>query len=328
MLNDDLKFALTQAVEALKNGEAVGIPTETVYGLAADARRIEAVAEIFRIKSRPFFDPLIVHLHSIGQVEEYTTKFPSQARLLAERFWPGPLTILLPRRDSIPDLVTSGLPDVALRIPAHPVALELLRKFDGPLAAPSANKFGRISPTTAEAVREELGQEVRVILDGGPCQVGLESTIVHVAPDGARILRHGGITQEQIEEVIGKVQTAPSIKQNSPLAPGMLDQHYAPRTPLRLLSQEEAESMTKKERKRKGLLCWGKISNDGFCIIRNLSPTESLIEAASHFFQYLRELDQSGVQEIVAVPFPDRDLGRAMNDRLRRGAGQRTEDRE
>jgi L-threonylcarbamoyladenylate synthase len=312
---------LRQAAEALKNGQAIGLPTETVYGLAADATNAEAVARIFQIKGRPFFDPLIVHLASLDEVPLYAAEWPTLAQKLAEKFWPGPLTLIVPKRPCIPDLVTSGLPHVALRVPAHPLALALLREFGGPLAAPSANRFGRISPTTAAAVREELGAAVPLVLDGGPCAIGLESTIVSLANGCATILRPGGLSREAIESVIGSVKFADkiSVPPGAPLtAPGTLAQHYAPRTPLRLVT--ESESIDLAQRESCGLLSWGEVDGRGFAMVRNLSPQRSFTAAAANLFRYLRELDHADLREIIAAKLPEQDLGLAINDRLQRAA--------
>lgn len=312
---------LRQAAEALKNGQAIGLPTETVYGLAADARNAEAVARIFQIKGRPFFDPLIVHLASLDEVPQYAAEWPEQAQKLAEKFWPGPLTLIVPKKSIISDLVTSGLPHVALRVPAHPLALALLREFGGPLAAPSANRFGRISPTTAAAVREELGAAVPLVLDGGACAIGLESTIVSFASETTTILRPGGLSREAIEEVIGPVKFTDkiSVPPGAPLtAPGTLAQHYAPRTPLRLIADLREVDLV--HRASCGLLGWGELDETGFAMVRNLSPQRSFTEAAANLFRYLRELDHADLTQIIAVKLSGHDLGLAINDRLSRAS--------
>ena len=227
--------ALARAVELLRAGEVIGLPTETVYGLAGDALNAAALVRIFEVKQRPHFDPLI--LHCIDAERAFTLvegNIPEAARELAAKFWPGPLTLVLRKRDIVPDLATSGLPHVALRVPAHPVAQELLRAFGGPLAAPSANRFGRISPTDAAAVRAELGDAVPLILDGGPCTVGLESTVLSLAGDEPCLFRAGGISLEDLEAVVGRVRR-PGAVDDSPQAPGQLRHHYAPRKPLRLV---------------------------------------------------------------------------------------------
>jgi len=306
---------LDAALALLSRGEVVGLPTETVYGLAADALQPEAAARIFAVKQRPFFDPLIVHVADLAGAEPYVAAWPAGAVALAEAFWPGPLTLVVPKRPAIPDLVTSGLPFVALRAPRHPLAQALLRAYGRPLAAPSANRFGRISPTTAAAVVEELGAGVPLVLDGGPCAVGLESTIV-AFPDGVpTLLRAGGIPLEEIERVAGKVSLD---KKGNAAAPGQLPQHYAPRTPLRVVESVAAVGL--EERAGTGLLAWGVFDGTGFAAVRNLSPGQSPTEAAAHFFSHLRELDASGVRRIVALGLPEEGLGRAINDRLKRAA--------
>jgi len=320
MNQDDAKYSIAQAVEALKMGQAIGFPTETVYGLAADALNPKAVANIFQIKERPSFDPLIVHIHNRDEADRYATSFPLSARKLTERYWPGPLTIILPKASIIPDIVTSGLPYVALRMPAHPIALEVIRQFNGPLAAPSANRFGRISPTTAAAVRAELGDRVELILNGGPCAIGVESTIVHFGLEQPFLLRQGGIPQEEIESLIGPLAAPPVAKENQPLAPGMLLQHYAPRTPLKIIQPEELAQIAPAQRRTSGLLTWGPGEEQGFAIVRNLSPQGNRTEAAARLFQSMRELDAAGVESILCLLLPEIDLGRAINDRLRRAA--------
>ncbi len=308
---------LDAALALLGRGEVVGLPTETVYGLAADALRPEAVARIFAAKQRPFFDPLIVHVADRAGAEPYAAAWPAGAAALAEAFWPGPLTLVVPKRPVIPDLVTSGLPFVALRAPRHPLAQALLRAYGRPLAAPSANRFGRISPTTAAAVIEELGANVPLVLDGGPCAVGLESTIV-AFPDGVpTLLRAGGIPLEEIERVAGAVSLD---KKGNAAAPGQLPQHYAPRTPLQVV--EDITAVSPEERAGAGLLAWGSFDGTGFAQVRNLSPRQSSTEAAAHLFSHLRELDAGGLRRIVALRLPEAGLGRAINDRLQRAAHQ------
>lgn len=308
---------LGEAAALLSAGQVVGFPTETVYGLAADALNPEAVARIFSVKQRPFFDPLIVHVADWSAAEPYVAEWPRGAAELAKAFWPGPLTLVVPKQPLIPDLVTSGLPYVAIRAPRHPLAQALLRHYPRPLAAPSANRFGRISPTTAPAVLEELGEGVPLVLDGGPCAVGLESTII-AFPDGVpTLLRAGGIPVEEIEKIIGKVSLDKRGVATAS-APGQLPQHYAPRTPLRVI--DTIDEISPAERSRVGLLAWGPIDNGGFAEVRNLSPSQSLTEAAVHFFSYLRELDASGIPSIIALRLPEEGLGRAINDRLSRAA--------
>jgi L-threonylcarbamoyladenylate synthase len=333
------------AARLLREGKLVAFPTETVYGLGANALDEIAVAKIFAAKNRPTFDPLIVHVYDVAQLDELVTEVPPTARTLIDRFWPGPLTLVLPKTDAVPDLVTAGLPTVAVRMPDHPLALELLRLADVPVAAPSANPFGSVSPTTAEHVAEQLGDRVDYILDGGPCRVGVESTVVAVGqafqPDrdalstptdschsgqagkpDLRLLRPGGVPLEAIEAVVGPVAIEPpatrtlaasgSLPQPSP---GMLTRHYAPRTPLEI----HTSVPTIAPGERVGLLTLQPQPNASrFTAVETLSPTGDLVKAAARFFAALRRLDALQLDRIVALPFPERGLGRALNDRLRR----------
>lgn len=302
----------------LEAGNVVGIPTETVYGLAGNALNPDAVLTIFRVKNRPSFDPLIVHTDSLDKLSQFVTEIPEAAQKLAATFWPGPLTLLLPRQYIIPDLVTSGLPRVAVRIPHHPLTLALLRSLDFPLAAPSANPFGYISPTTAQHVADQLGNQVPYILDGGAAGVGLESTIVGFEANQPTVFRLGGLTIEQIEQVIGPVEVRTHSTSN-PKAPGMLSSHYAPRKPLILLQPGESPQPGE----RVGALAFrepfGRILSENQ---RILSPTGDLTEAAKNLFAYLRALDSAPVDVIYAEPLPNQGLGWAMNDRLRRASVQ------
>lgn len=291
------------------------MPTETVYGLAGDGFNPQALARIFEIKRRPLYDPLILHFADAEAAFDVAHDVPEQARQLAARFWPGPLTLVVPKRDTVPDLATSGLPKVAIRVPSHPVAQALLRAFNGPLAAPSANRFGRISPTDAAAVHAELGAAVPLILDGGPCAVGMESTVLEINPDGIRLLRAGGISVEEIEHVAGPVTraTAPTGR---PLAPGQLAHHYAPRKPLRLVSAFPTEESA-------GCLAFGGNAGSELRGVQNLSPTGDLREAAANFFRALRTLDDDPrVENIYAIRVPDHGLGLAINERLERASAR------
>lgn len=302
----------------LERGQLVAIPTETVYGLAANALDGQAVASIFVVKNRPTFDPLIVHVKSLEAATDYVTHITDKARRLAEAFWPGPLTLLLPKKPIIPDLVTSGLPTVAIRVPRHPLTQELLQSLDFPLAAPSANPFGYISPTTAQHVEQQLGDKISYILNGGECQIGIESTIVSFNSEIPVVLRLGGLRLEDIEQVIGKVET--SLHSSSdPLAPGMLKSHYAPRKPLYLYNEKEILGM--KVESDVGYIFFrkdGKHRHDSNCLY--LSNDGDFQKAAQHLFGHLRKLDASPVKEIRAEILPEIDLGRAINDRLRRAA--------
>jgi len=311
--------AISRAVDLLRAGQVVGLPTETVYGLAGDGLNPAALARIFEVKRRPLFDPLILHFADAAGAFALAAEIPVAAREVAQRFWPGPLTLVLRKRDVVPDLATSGLPDVALRVPSHPVAQALLRAFGGPLAAPSANRFGRISPTDAQAVRAELGNAVPLILDGGPCAIGLESTVLMLSGDKPLLLRAGGISVEEIEAIIGPIQPATPVD-DRPQAPGQLKHHYAPRKPLRLVA-DFAEIPSRADA---GWLAFGPqaalASFPG--VVENISPEGMLRDAAAHFFRALRKLDDDPrVATIYATRLPARGLGLAINERLQRAAG-------
>lgn len=308
------------AAHWLRAGECVAIPTETVYGLAANALDPAAVVKIFEIKNRPAFDPLIVHVPGVEAVERYAEEMPAPLRALAERFWPGPLTLLLPKRDLIPDLVTSGLPRVALRAPAHPLAQALLQQLSFPLAAPSANPFGYISPTTARHVHDQLHGKIPYILDGGSCRIGLESTIAGIEDGRVTVYRVGGLAIESIEEVAGPVQIMLNQSSN-PAAPGMLKSHYAPRK--LLILGDIAENMHHYSHKKVGILAFReKRPLPAGAIELVLSETGDLAEAAQNLFGALRMLDQSEAEVILAETVPEEGLGRAINDRLRRAAAK------
>ena len=318
---------IARAAAILRDGGLVAFPTETVYGLGANALDERAVARVFDVKARPRFDPLIVHIAGVDWLARLTADFPPLARQLAEKFWPGPLTLVLPKTPAVPDLVTSGGPSVAVRVPDHPVALSLLRAVDLPIAAPSANSFGRISPTCAEHVREQLGSRIDLILDGGPCRVGVESTVLQLTPQGPLLLRPGGTTLEEIEDVIGKVQV-PTVSEASFPAPGLvspgtLPQHYAPRTPLvrRTRGTATVGDGELGLGGRVGLLAfYASDQTSRFVHVEILSGTGDLREAATNLFAALRRLDAAGLDLIVAESFPEVGLGRAINDRLRRAA--------
>jgi len=320
------------AAELLRAGKLVAFPTETVYGLGGDALNEHAVAGIFEAKGRPHFDPLIVHTATADAAFALAADVPPIARELAERFWPGPLTLVLPKREQVPDLVTAGLPNVAVRVPQHPFALEMLHLCECPVAAPSANPFGRISPTTAEHVAEQLGDRIDLILDGGPCKVGVESTVLSLIDNRPRLLRPGGVTREEIEAIIGPIElTTPTTDDHSPQsAPGMLSQHYAPRTPLTLLTNWSELSGLHLEERKVGILLLSPAETAPYGsedLLEVLTIDGDLREAAANFFAALRRLDAENLKHIFAVPFPDVGLGVALNDRLRRaastvGAGQ------
>jgi len=309
---------IERAIELLHANELVAIPTETVYGLAGNAFSDVAVAKIFAAKNRPAFDPLIVHTSHYERITELVLDIPSPAQKLAAAFMPGPITLLLPKRERIPDIVTAGSTIVAVRVPDHPLTLQLLRALDFPLAAPSANPFGYISPTRAGHVARQLGDRISYILDGGPCAVGLESTIVGFPEGQPTVFRKGGIAVEDIEAQIGPVQVREHSSSN-PQAPGMLKSHYAPGVPV--LLGDIPQLLEQHAGKRIGLLTfqnqYKEVPEEHQVV---LSSAGDLTEAARHLFSGLRYLDQLPLDLIIAEPVPERGLGRAINDRLRRAA--------
>jgi len=313
------KEIIHQAAEIIKGGGIVAFPTETVYGLGADAFNPLAVARIFEVKRRPYFDPLIVHVAYPADVKKLVKEIPSNAKKLTESFWPGPLTVVLLKNENIPDIVTAGLPTVAIRMPNHPMALSLIKESKCPIAAPSANPFGYLSPTTAEHVQEQLGDQVDLILDGGPCPVGVESTIVSFLEERPRSLRPGGVSLEEIESVIGKVEINPN-ELEKPSAPGMLPRHYAPRTPIVLDWDEKNLDIYKN--KKIGLLAFqGPRNHLKFKSVEVLSKKGDLREAAANLFAAIRRLDALNLDLILAESIPEIGLGRAIMDRLRRASG-------
>lgn len=306
---------ISYTAELLKTGEVIGIPTETVYGLAGNALSPDAVVRIFEAKNRPYFDPLIVHCKSMDVIGEYVIDIPSWVQTLASTFSPGPITFLLPKKENIPDLVTSGLERVGIRIPSHPMLQELLSRLDFPLAAPSANPFGYISPTTAQHVYDQLDGKIPYILDGGQAGVGVESTIIGEEEGKLIIYRLGGISVELVEELVGKVELRTSS--SKPTAPGSLDSHYAPRTPFYLFSDRN----TLPRDKNIGLLLFQK----GYELLAEsnqqiLSTTGDLHEAAKNLFTFMRKLDDLGYDAIYGEEVPDVGLGKAINDRLERAS--------
>lgn len=314
--------AIKEAAAIIREGGLVAFPTETVYGLGADALNSLAVAQIFEVKNRPRFDPLIVHIADFSSIRKICSSIDRRAMKLKERFWPGPLTMVLPKTQVISDIVTAGLPSVAVRMPLHPVALELIREAGVPIAAPSANPFGYLSPTTAEHVREQIGKRVDLILDGGRCPIGVESTIIDLTGQEPVILRMGGLTIEEIEEVIGKVKISTSNPER-PLSPGQLPRHYSPRTPVRILRDESFEIP---EGKRVGLLAFESPKEELPCeMVEVLSSQGDLREAAANFFSCLHRLDRAGLDVIYAEAVPEIGLGRAIMDRLYKAEGKRDE---
>ena len=309
------------SLKLLNRSELVGIPTETVYGLAANAFDPVAVAKIFKVKDRPSFDPLIVHTSNLEKAKSFVDKIPEKAYKLARKFWPGPLTLIFKKKAIIPDLVTSGLDTVAVRVPNHPLTLQLLKSIDFPLAAPSANPFGYVSPTSAAHVDEQLGDKIEYVLDGGNCSVGIESTILGFDSDDVVVYRLGGCKVEEIETLIGKVTVKANLSSN-PEAPGMLESHYAPLTPIVIGNINEL--VKKHKHQNIGLISFkdeinGIDPNHQFI----LSKKGAIDEAATRLFTGLRELDALNLQLIVSEYVPDVGLGRAINDRLKRAEAKR-----
>ncbi len=316
MKND---VSVRRAADIIKKGGIVAFPTETVYGLGADAFNPLAVARVFEVKRRPYFDPLIIHVARYADLEKLVGEIPSDAKKLIERFWPGPLTVVLRKREEVPDIVTAGLSTVAIRMPNHPMALSLIELAESPVAAPSANLFGYLSPTAAEHVREQLGDQVDMVLDGGPCSVGVESTILAFSGEAPEILRPGGLTVEEIELVIGRVDIR-KFAEEQPEAPGMLSTHYAPRTPIILQPCCQKPDVSKG--RKVGFLAFRKPEEDmGFQHVEILSENGNLREAAANLFAAIRRLDSLNLDLIVAETVPPDGLGRAIMDRLRRASG-------
>jgi L-threonylcarbamoyladenylate synthase len=307
---------LTTAKNLLQRGDLVAIPTETVYGLAGNALDASAVAHIFEVKKRPSFDPLIVHIADYSHVSKYATQIPAQAERLAKEFWPGPLTLLLKKRSVIPDLVTSGLDTVGIRCPNHPLTQSLLKLVDFPLAAPSANPFGFVSPTTAAHVNEQLGSKIKYVLDGGACKIGVESTIVGFENNKTIVHRLGGIDVEQLESIVGQVElAAPGSAVN---APGQLKSHYAPGKRMFTADLETAIGLIDLE--KVAILSFQNDFKAKHQVI--LSQKGDLAEAARNLFGALRQLDKMPVDLILAEFVPDEGIGRAINDRLRRASAK------
>lgn len=309
---------IQKAKQLLGRGELVGVPTETVYGLAGNALDPDAVAKIFAVKDRPSFDPLIVHVPSLGTAEEFVKEIPRQAEQLVVKFWPGALTLLLNKKEIIPDLVTSGLTRVGIRCPDHQMTLALLQQLDFPLAAPSANPFGYVSPTSAQHVQDQLGEKIPYILDGGECRIGIESTIIGWEGGLPVIYRLGGISLELIESVIGTVSVQP-MSTSQPQSPGQFISHYSPRK--KFLLGDIDELSKKLASLRLGVLFF-KDSPDRrhYDTSLTLSPTGDLNEAARNLFSMLRKFDTMNIDLVLAEEVPNEGLGRAINDRLRRAA--------
>ncbi|HEY3278854.1 MAG TPA: L-threonylcarbamoyladenylate synthase [Syntrophorhabdaceae bacterium] len=314
ILDGYLPASIQRAADLLTRGELVAFPTETVYGLGADALNSLAVAGIFELKKRPHFDPLIIHIGEKEWLRRYARSVPPKAAELASRFWPGPLTLILEKNDLIPDIVTSGLPTVGIRMPAHPVALELIRRLDRPIAAPSANPFGYMSPTRAAHVAAMFKDTPLLILDGGDSAFGIESSIVSFPSDSVRLHRHGALTAEDLTCAVGPLMEKKN--DGSCESPGELPYHYAPHKPLVIV-----ESIGEAKNPRSSYLSFKELSrNPEVRHIRTLSPKGDLREAAANFFSFLIELDREDVDVIYAEKIPESGLGRAMMERLHKAS--------
>ena len=318
---------LSRAAAALVNGGLVAFPTETVYGLGGDAFNVSALAKIFEAKNRPYFDPLIIHIADISSLDKLVLwealekKAKKKFELLTNVFWPGPLTLILPKRPELPDLANAGLPNAAIRFPSSEIAQKLIRLSTGALAAPSANPFGCLSPTRAEHVVSQLGNKVDFIIDGGRTDTGLESTVLDICREPCRLLRPGGISREQIEALIGPVEViAQNQTETTLVSPGLLKNHYAPRTALYLYKKGELDQLPLKQ--NEGRLYFSlPQKNDELCErVKILSERGNMVEAAANFFDMLHELDKLGLEFIRAEEAPPDGLGAAINDRLRRAA--------
>lgn len=305
---------IVKGAEIIRRGGLVAFPTETVYGLGADALNPAAVAGIFEAKQRPFFDPLIVHIADCSDINKISTGIDKKTYALVERFWPGPLTVILPKNSSVPDIVTSGLGTVAIRMPRHDTALTLIKEAGTPIAAPSANRFSCLSPTTSRHVMEQLGNSVDMILDGGACTVGIESTIIKITPSGIHLLRPGGIATEGIEDCIGEkiIIDSAGVK---PEAPGQLEYHYSPAKPVVITEKLPLDD------KKGGFLFFKKPCGD-YPVERSfiLSESGDLREAAANLFSHLHSLDSLEISRIYAQPVPETGLGLGIMDRLKKAS--------
>jgi len=312
---------LRKAAEVIRKGGLVAFPTETVYGLGGDAFNPDAVARIFEVKERPTFDPIIVHIADFEDIKKLCRDIDEKAKILAEKFWPGPLTMVLKKSEKVPDIVTAGLDTIAVRMPSHPVARKLIEFSRTPIAAPSANLFGKLSPTTAEHVKEQLGDRIDIIIDSGKCPVGVESTVIDLTGEPT-ILRPGGTPVEEIEKLIGKVNIL--TRSDKPRSPGQLSKHYSPKTPLRIMR----EKVDVEKGVRAGLLAFRQPDDETakrFEKIEVLSSSddlnEALRQAAQNLFSALHRLDKANLDVIYAEPVPEIGLGRAIMDRLRKAEG-------
>jgi len=309
--------SIQQAAEIIKRGGLVAFPTETVYGLGADGLNPIAIAKIFEVKKRPSFNPLIFHIADKDSLEKFSPIKNEKVDRLINKFWPGPLTLVLPKTKIVPDIVTSGNPTVAVRMPNHPIALQLIEACGTPIAAPSANKFGHLSPTEASHVAKYLGDKVDMILDGGKSSVGVESTIIQFHENEFYLLRPGGLSKEEIEKEIGKIKIG-KLNPDKPNAPGQLPFHYSPQTPLKFFNKRLLN-----KRKKIGALFFKENKTDfAFADVKILSAGGDLREAAANLFSHLHELEKSNLDLILVEPVEEKGLGRAIMDRLRKAANK------
>ena len=314
--------SVKKAAFYLSKGEVVAIPTETVYGLAASIEHENALKEIFELKNRPFYNPLIVHIDALDSLTKVAVNIPEIAYVLARKFWPGPLTMIFEKNKNISDLITAGKKTVAVRIPNHPTTLELIQKLGSPIAAPSANPFGMISPTSAGHVKKYFNNKLNVILDGGLAEKGIESTIIGFKKDEVVLYRHGAISLEMIESIIGTVKIQKENKK-FPIAPGMLQKHYSPRTKM-ILCQDPMMTAKSLLGSKIGILAFGKLTNYKNYHVENLSPSGDMNQAAKKLYAAMHAMDEKGLDLIIAQKFPDVGIGKSINDRLTRACCQDT----
>jgi L-threonylcarbamoyladenylate synthase len=314
-----LDLKIEEAAGAIRNGGVAAFPTETVYGLGADVFQPEAVDWVFRIKGRPHYNPLIAHIADRNQLQDLVPSVPAPALRLMEAFWPGPLAIVLPKRKEVPDMVTGGKGSIAIRMPENPIALKLIRSCATPIAAPSANAFTCTSPTTAQHVKDQLGSQCEVIIDGGACRVGVESTVISFTGALPVVLRPGGVTVEEIEQLIGNVEvlSSPSEKEEAAESPGLMSNHYAPATKLVAFAEIPAAYADQSDI---GLLLFAPPESKYAGVVEVLSKSGNTKEAAANFFAALRRLDALGLREIIAEYVPEAGLGHAINNRLSKAA--------
>lgn len=309
--------SIEKTLEALRNNEVVAIPTETVYGLAGNALNDNVIKKIFDLKKRPLFNPLIVHIRSAAFLHDVAQNIPEIALKLSQKFWPGPLTLLLEKKPHISELVTSGKPTVAVRVPSHPLILNVLYQLEFPLAAPSANPFGSISPTSAEHVFNYFGESLNIILDGGVCERGIESTIIGFEGNTPVLYRHGSISIEDIERVVGKIKLK-TTNDSQPDAPGMLSRHYSPSTDT-YLTNNVAQLINEFDKKKIGLLLFrNEFSSPAIKVQEVLSKSGDMLEASKNLYAALHRLDKANVDVIIAEKLPNYGLGETINDRLQR----------